>query len=173
VAFGSSAWSQATCLDVGVMWLWHDVDHFAFHVGGREAGHEPYRSDAQFAPEAARLAALAASRVGEYRSALPTVTAAARYLADLPIDRRNFWDGFDAGVAAALAGDPAHARAHLARVLARTADFPWMADAQREAGHLHAMADKTDSVREWASQKTLSCRRKLKLGLQVELDLGP
>lgn len=173
VEFGSSSWTLSSCLDVGVMWLWHDLDHFAFHVHRREARHEPYRSDTQFAPEAARLAGLAANRVLDYRAALPTVAAAARYLADLPAGRGDFREGFDAGLAAALAGDPGRARAHLDRFLARPADLPWMADARQEARQLRARAEETGEIREWAAEKVHSCRRRLKLpALPAEPDFA-
>ncbi|MFD7945255.1 hypothetical protein, partial [Streptomyces sp. NPDC059744] len=43
-------------LNVGVMWLWQDLDHFAFNVGYREAGNEPFRNEAQFTLAAQDLA---------------------------------------------------------------------------------------------------------------------
>ncbi|MCM1976415.1 hypothetical protein [Streptomyces sp. G1] len=55
--------------------------------------------------------------------------------------RRGFlWDGFDAGIAAALAGDPETARDHFERVLREDPLAPWMVDAQEKTRELHALA---------------------------------
>ncbi|MBW8798223.1 MAG: hypothetical protein JF597_32965 [Streptomyces sp.] len=42
-------------LHVGAMWLWHDVDHLAFHVEAVRVSPEPLRTDDQCTPLAPEL----------------------------------------------------------------------------------------------------------------------
>ncbi|WP_093858348.1 hypothetical protein [Streptomyces sp. TLI_053] len=65
--------------------------------------------------------------------------------------RRGFLsDGFDAGIAAALGGDPDTAREHFERVLREDPLAPWMVEAQEKAHELHAIAADHDAVTAWA-----------------------
>ena len=100
VAFQPSGFSRGSYLNVGATWLWGGKDYVSYDAGGR-VGHAPfvsYENDEQFAPEARRLAGIAAAEVAELRAAFPTVSAAADYLfANAHI---NGWPRFNAAIAA-------------------------------------------------------------------------
>ncbi|MET7695162.1 hypothetical protein ABZT06_45940 [Streptomyces sp. NPDC005483] len=154
-------------LYVGAMWLWHDVDHLAFHVDAVRVGSELFRTEDQFTPlalELSRQAAANATALREKFSALPDV---ARYLTTRPVRRRFLWDSFDSGIAAALAADGDTARDHFERLLREDALAPWMVEAQEKARELHAIAADHDAVTAWATRAVNSCRSKL------GLDPGP
>ncbi|KQW03448.1 hypothetical protein ASD08_44030 [Streptomyces sp. Root369] len=77
--------------------------------------------------------------------------------------RGFFWDSFDAGIAAALVGDPDAARDHFERVLQEDPLVPWMVEAQQKARELRAIAPDRDAVTAWVTRAVDSCRSKLDL----------
>ncbi|MDH6580640.1 hypothetical protein [Kitasatospora sp. MAP5-34] len=166
VEFQPSSWGQGTYLSVGAMWLWDDADYLAFHVGGREAGHESYKDEAQFASLAMDMARLAASRTVEYRGLFTSPTSTAKYLAAHSAQRGNAWDNYHAGVAAGLVGDADTARDRLARATQQFSgtDIPWRVQAHQTSLQLRDMADDAEALRSWAAERITSCRQKLKLG---------
>jgi SAM-dependent methyltransferase len=119
-------------LYVGAMWLWHDVDHLAFHVDAVRTGPELFRTEDQFTPLALDLGRQAAANVTALREKFPALPDVARYLTSRPVRRGFLWDSFDAGIAAALIGDPEMARAHFERVLREDAFAPWIVEAQEK-----------------------------------------
>ncbi|WP_426361664.1 hypothetical protein [Streptomyces sp. E-08] len=150
-------------LYVGAMWLWHDVDHLAFHVEAVRVGSELFRTEDQFMPlalELSRQAAVNVTALREEFSALPDV---ARHLTSRPVRRGFLWDSFDSGIAAALVGDPDTARDHFERVLREDALAKWMVEAQEKARDLHAIAADRDAVIAWVTRAVDSCRSKLGL----------
>ncbi|MEU8679171.1 hypothetical protein [Streptomyces sp. NPDC048560] len=152
------------------MWLWHDIDHFAFHLGHREGGHEPFRNEAQFAKAAEDLAQLASTRIAGYRGQFPDVTSAARHLAAQPLRRGYPWDGFDAGIAAALSGDATGARRLLEHFLSQETGTP-ASPGLRSAQEVYDLADDTPGVHAWALAKVSSCRTKLRLDPYVDSEV--
>ncbi|MEU1661705.1 hypothetical protein ABZ527_37355 [Streptomyces griseofuscus] len=150
-------------LHVGAMWLWHDVDHLAFHVDAVQVGSEPFRSEDRFMPLALELSGQAAASVAALREKFPALPDVARYLTSRPVRRGFLWDGFDAGIAAALVGDPSTARNHFERVLRDDPLAPWMVEAQEKARELHAIAADRDAVTAWVGRRVASCRKKLGL----------
>ncbi|MET9674662.1 hypothetical protein ABZY68_16425 [Streptomyces sp. NPDC006482] len=150
-------------LNVGAMWLWHDVDHLAFHVDALRVGSELFRTEEQFTPLALALSRHAAASVTALRERFPALPDVARYLTSRSVRRGFLWDGFDAGIAAALVGDPDTARDHFERVLREDALVPWMVDAQEKARELHAIAADRDAVTAWVTRAVASCRSKLGL----------
>ncbi|MFE6869292.1 hypothetical protein ACFVFS_22410 [Kitasatospora sp. NPDC057692] len=154
-------------LHVGVMWLWHDVDHLAFHTDVLQVGSEPFRTEDQFTPLAVELGRQAAVNVTALRERFATLPDVARHLISRPVRRGFIWDGFDAGIAAALVGDPETARDHFDRVIREDPLAPWMVQAQAKAYELHALAPDRDAVTAWVTRAVDSCRNKL------GLDLGP
>ncbi|MEU1290153.1 hypothetical protein [Kitasatospora sp. NPDC005856] len=166
VEFQPSSWSQGSYLNTAVMWLWQDSDHLEFHVGGREAGHEPFEDEAQFTPLATGLARRGAERITEYRARFVDLPSTARHLTAVPARRGNLWDNYHAGIAAGLTGDADTARDRLTRAVQRLSgtDVPWMVRAHRNALDLRDLAEDTDAVHAWAAERTASCRGKLKLG---------
>ncbi|MGW7666030.1 DUF2617 family protein [Streptomyces sp. NPDC054775] len=184
VEFPSPTWSQGSGLHVGVMWLWQDLDHFAFNVSERLSGNEGYRSDEQFSPVAEELAFRAQIHVQQLRDRFPDLEAAASHLAAQPVRRGWFWEPWHAGVTAALVGDVALARQRFAAVLDEEPIAPWMEDAQKTTRELITMAQNRNAVRAWALSNIASCRHRLGLspaplarifgtGEGVQLDCGP
>ncbi|MBM4824050.1 MULTISPECIES: hypothetical protein [Streptomyces] len=112
-------------LHVGAMWLWHDVDHLAFHVDAVRVSPEPFRSEEQFTPLALELSRQAAASVTALREKFPVLPEVVRYLTSRPVRRGFLWDCFDAGIAAALVGDPDTARDHFERILREDPLAPW------------------------------------------------
>ncbi|MER5934985.1 hypothetical protein [Streptomyces sp. NPDC002054] len=150
-------------LHVGAMWLWHDVDHLAFHVDTARSGPELFRAEDQFTPLALGLGRRAAAEVTMLREKLPALPDVARYLTSRPVRRGFLWESLDAGIAVALVGDPDTARDHFERVLREDALAPWMVEAQEKARELHAIAADRDAVTAWVTRAVDSCRSKLGL----------
>ncbi|MER5312946.1 hypothetical protein ABT034_34820 [Streptomyces sp. NPDC002773] len=150
-------------LYVGAMWLWHDVDHFAFHVDAVRVGSDLFRTEDQFTRLAHELSRQAAANVTALRERFPVLPDAARYLTSRPVRRGFLWDSFDSGIAAALLGDADTAREHFDRVLREEALFPWMVDAHEKARELHVIAADRDAVTAWVTRAIDSCRSKLGL----------
>ncbi|WP_051795727.1 hypothetical protein [Streptomyces sp. NRRL S-87] len=150
-------------LHVGAMWLWHDVDHLAFHVDAVRVSPEPFRTEDQFTPAALELSRQAAANVTALREKFPALPDVARYLTSRPVRRGFLWDSFDAGIAAAVVGDPETARDQFERVLREDPLAPWMVEAQEKARELHAIAPDRDAVTAWVTRAVDSCRSKLGL----------
>ncbi|ALO05969.1 hypothetical protein AQF52_0370 [Streptomyces venezuelae] len=150
-------------LHVGAMWLWHDVDHLAFHVDAVRIGSELFRTEEQFTPLPLDLSRQAAANVTALREKFPTLPDVARYLTSRPVRRGFLWDSFDSGIAAALSRDPDAARDHFEQVLREDALAPWMVEAQEKTRELHAIAADHDAVTAWVTRAVDSCRSKLGL----------
>jgi hypothetical protein len=130
IEFQPSSWSRGSYLNVGVQWLWDTrwKSLSAFMYGGENgrdtrlrlpSGGEfiEFESDAQFVPLAWAMVEEAAERATYFRHLLSSVESAA---AALGADDDPGLD-LDAGVALALAGDPAGSRRRFERYLARGA----------------------------------------------------
>lgn len=163
VEFPSPRWSQGSGLHVGAMWLWQDLDHFAFNVSERLSGAEDYRSDEQFSPVADELALCGQNHVQKLRAQFSDLESVASYLAAQPVRRGWLWEPWNAGVAAVLVGDVSLARQRFAAVLDEEPIAPWMDAAQQTARALVAMVRDRDAVRAWALSSIASCRQKLRL----------
>ncbi|MEU8833698.1 hypothetical protein [Streptomyces sp900116325] len=163
VEFPSPSWSQGSGLHVGAMWLWQDLDHFAFNVSERLSGTEDYRSDEQFSPMAEDLALRAQTHVQKLRDQFPDVESVASHLAAQPVRRGWFWELWNAGVAAALVGDVPLAQQRFAAVLDEESIAPWMDDAQQTTRELLSMVHDRDAVKGWALSRIDSCRHRLRL----------
>ncbi|MGV9427551.1 hypothetical protein ACWDO7_25100 [Streptomyces sp. NPDC003656] len=163
VEFPSPTWSQGSGPHVGAMWLWQDVDHFAFHVSERLSGGEHYRNDRQFAPVADELALHAQSAVRKLRTRFPDLPSVASDLAAQPVRRGWFREPWHAGVAAALVGDAPLARQRFASVLDEEPIAPWRDDAQRTTRELMDVLEDRRAVRTWALSRVASCRQRLGL----------
>ncbi|MER7760625.1 hypothetical protein [Streptomyces sp. NPDC097619] len=150
-------------LYVGAMWLWHDVDHLAFHVDAVRVGPELFRTEDRFTAHARDLAGRAAAHVTALRDRFPTLPDVARHLTSRPVRPGFLWDDFDSGIGAALVGDAATAREHFERILREEPVAPWMVEAQDKARAVHALAGDRDAVHAWVTRAVDSCRNKLGL----------
>src|SRR5688500_14290339 len=118
------------------MWLWQDLDHFAFNISERLSGTEDYRGDEQFAPVVEALALSAQTHVLKIRDQFPDLGSVASYLTAAPVSRSGFWELWNAGVAAALVGDVSSARQRFAAVLDEEPFVEWIDDAPQAARQL-------------------------------------
>jgi hypothetical protein len=143
--------------------MWHDVDHLAFHVEAVRTGPELFRTEDHFTPLALELGRRAAAEVTVLREKFPALPDVARYLTSRSVRRGFLWDGFDAGIAAALVGDTDLARDLFEQVLREDALAPWMVEAQDKARELHVISADYDAVTAWVTQAVDSCRSKLGL----------
>ncbi|MER5279364.1 hypothetical protein ABT025_27025, partial [Streptomyces sp. NPDC002809] len=100
----------------------------------------------QFTSLALELSRQAAANVTALREKFAGLPDATRYLTSRPVRQGFLWDSFDAGIAAALVGDPDTARDYFERVLREDALVPWEVDAQEKARELHTIAADRDAV---------------------------
>ena len=126
--FQPSSFSKGSYLNVGVMWLWSNLDHIAFDEFERLSGHSRYVDDEQFMGEAQRLAVLASNRIAQYRAMFPSPLDAASYLAH---QSKTPSRALNCGLAYALAGDVPSALSHLMAYLEDEPSTEWQVK-QRE-----------------------------------------
>lgn len=138
VEFQPSAWSKGSYLNVGGMWLWHEQgDHLRFDVGHRVERAEfiEYENEEQFAPEARRLAVLAADEVQRLRARLRDLDSAIAWLREHSAGGRG-WPAYHLGIALGLAGRHDEA-ARCLRQLSQDPTAPkWWQDAVTRANEL-------------------------------------
>jgi len=123
VEFQPSSWSKGSYLNVAAHWLWSDTDANSFDFGGRLAEFVEYRSDAQFAPAAARLAEKAAFEAQRLVGMFSSLNATASVLLNeartrpMAFPGHPGWVAYNAGVAAGLVGRTDDAMEMFGRVL--------------------------------------------------------
>jgi hypothetical protein len=140
VEFQPSSWSKGSYLNVGGMWLWHEQGHhLRFDVGHRVegAGFIEYENDEQFAPEARRLAVLAADQIQRLRAVLRDLDSAIAWLREHSGGGQG-WPGYNLGIALGLSDRHAEATACLRRLSKAPDDPEWWQDAVMRA---HDLAD--------------------------------
>jgi hypothetical protein len=138
VEFQPSSWSKGSYLNVGAMWLWHEQGHhLRFDVAYRveRAGFIEYESDQQFAPEARRLAVLAAEQIEHLRGTLCDLDSAIAWLREHSTDGQG-WPGYDLGIALGLSGHHAEAATCLRRLSQEPDDPDWWREAVTRAHDL-------------------------------------
>lgn len=121
IEFQPSGWSKGSYLNVGVQWLFYPKPHFTFDTGYRTADFVPFVDEAQFAPEADRLAAHAAGKVQKLRARFHSLAAVAHHLEAEPLGGTG-WPTYYAAVAAGLVGDNNKARAFFDNIPMPTQD---------------------------------------------------
>jgi hypothetical protein len=141
VDFEPSDFSQGSYLSIGINWLWSEKDYWSFDVGDRVTEYVEYESDAQFEPEAQRLATRAAREVTRYRARFATATHAARHYGVLLGGGLGFRERYHAGVLRGLLGHRWRAGWHFRRFCAeaRGGDLDWEIEAARRAARLRAL----------------------------------
>jgi hypothetical protein len=145
VEFQPSSWSKGTYLNVGAMWLWREIDHFAFEYGSRDGNFTAADDLDSFATELRAIAERAAARVGLLRSELATPARVARSLS--PIAGDNRYRLLHAGIAAALAGWRTEADNLLARVRAPLPDEPdWVRSLFAYSSEIRTLLDQQTAL---------------------------
>ena len=143
VDFQPSGWSKGSSLNVGGMWLWHEQGHhLRFDVGYRVdgAGFIEYQSDEQFAPEARRLALLAADQIPRLRATLRDLDSAITWLREYSADHQG-WPGYNLCIALGLSGRHTEAAACLRRLPQEPGDPEWWREAVTRAHHLAGLLE--------------------------------
>lgn len=147
VEFQPSSWSKGTYLNVGAMWLWREIDSFAFEYGNRLGDFTAADDLKLFRDEVRAIAQRAASRVSQLRTELATPARVARLLS--PIAGDNRFRLLHAGIAAALAGSQVEAGNLLGRVHAPEPNEPeWVATLFNYASEVRALLDQQAALRE-------------------------
>lgn len=127
VEFQPSSWSKGSYLNVGAHWLWGEMGCISFDFGGRLSEFEAYRSDAQFALVADRLARMAELEARRLIQTFSSLENASEVLlrevrASRPTGAGHpAWSQYHAGVASALVGRSLDASEMFAAILDRPA----------------------------------------------------
>jgi hypothetical protein len=162
VEFQAGELSRGSYLNVGVMWLWHERDHFSFDVGYRIEDFKSFRNKAQFEREAMRLAQRAADQVAKYRQLFSSPEATADHLL-ARCDPKNPRSLYHAGVACGIAGRGTDAARLLGQFIEQAPPGPGDSASRHDAEQLHALAESTDAFRLVIEQMVASTRAGLRL----------
>jgi len=186
VEFQPSSWSKGSYLNVGVCWLWHPgaKSGISFDLGYRVQRHVPFRNEAQFQPQARRLADGAAEEIIRLRAMLPTITEAASLLAKRADGNREVavssagydgWRRWHAAVALGLAGRSEAAAAMFRRIARSDDDDDWWQPVKRQAEQLHDLVRPTRQRSERSStapsattELASTCRRSLSMSVRSD-----
>jgi hypothetical protein len=171
VEFQSSAWSKGSYLNVGGMWLWHEQGHhLRFDVGHRvdDAGFIEYQSDEQFAPEARRLAVLAADRIQRLRATLRDLNGAITWLREHSAGGQG-WPGYDLGIALGLSGHHVEAAACLRRLAQESDDPEWW---EKAVARAHDLANVLDEDADAFRAQIRSAITAFRVALRLEPDVA-
>src|SRR5262249_42510049 len=124
VEFQPSGFSKGSYLNVGVHFLWKSSGDLSFDLGYRVRGFVAFESEAQFGPEADRLAAAAATEVERYRTLLTGVQAVITSIDSETDD----WPAYHRAIALGLSGSSPQASEVFARLTSPSDPRPWEAE---------------------------------------------
>ena len=127
-----------------------------------------FEREAQFQPEARRLAMAARRRVLELRQQFPSITAAAEFLKQQSAASRNRWQLFDAGVALGYTGQIADARACFKKVLENPPQHDWEKDLHAKTQEFTQLLGDPAAFKRRIDQAILNTRRLLHLTENAE-----
>lgn len=163
--FEASSFTKGSYLAVGVQWLWHQHPGLAVHFGHRvrEAGFVPFQSPEQFAPEAQRLATLAARAVTDYRALFSDLAQVPLVL--LKRGRGNQQYAYHSAVACGLLGRLRDARLFFDSALIETPFAAWHDAENARIIELSALLE--DRVRFYARVKEIVVAQRRDLHLDA------
>lgn len=172
VEFQPSSWSKGSYLNVGVQWLWHRSPALCFDFGyrvtwGRNEQFVEFHTPEQFAPEAQRLAVLAASKVQEYRAMFCDLTR-------LPAVLRGRDKGqyaYHIAMAHGLLGRSHDARTSFNDALIKEPSYDWHHAHNEQIREVCALLDDPGAFRPRVGEIVLEQRRILKLDLARAVEL--
>ena len=146
------------------------MDHWVFNEFERVAPFQEFRDDVQFAEVASHLAERAASQVLVLRQKFNSIEAVAAYLTQTPTG--EFWQDYQAGIAASLVGDTSTAAARFQAVASIPATAAWIGEAQARAQRLFDSFTSMTRARELVAAEVALTREKLGLpALPADADL--
>ncbi|MFJ9249040.1 hypothetical protein [Streptomyces sp. NPDC101776] len=140
-----------------------DLGHLALDFAEQVRPAADFRNEAQFTTVAAALSREAEQRVRNLRARFVDLGTTADALMGRPSRPGHLWEDFNAGVAAALVGQPGGARQRLDQVRDHDPIADWIQQAHQTAHHVAGIADGTMAVHDWAATRITSCRKKLSL----------
>jgi hypothetical protein len=124
VEFQPSGYSKGSFLNVSAHFLWSASGHLSFDLGNRVEDFIEFVSEAQFAPEANRLAEAAAREVGRLRALLTGVQVVASSMPENSV----CWPSYHRAIALGLAGDAVEASPIFMRLGNPSNPLPWEAE---------------------------------------------
>jgi len=162
VEFQPSSWSKGSYLNVGAQWLWYPKEHFSFDSGYRVETLAIFKSEAQFALEAERLARRASEEALKLRENFSSLSViASRLEAEAAVQK--YWPLYHGAVAAGLAQRIDAARTLFERLLSETGEFDWQKQLYSTARKLAASLDDPAAFRSQVSHLIEECRALQKL----------
>jgi len=124
VEFQPSGFGKGSYLNVGAHFLWRTSGHLSFDLGYRVGSFIRFESEAQFAPEADRLAAVAATETARLRALLIGVQAVA---SSIPAEL-DVWPSYHRAIALGLLGNALEASPIFTRLGVPLDPAPWQAE---------------------------------------------
>jgi hypothetical protein len=125
VEFQPFGFSQGTCLNVGVNFLWYPQDYFSFDIGYRESSLIDLHDTDQFTSKVERLALLALDKVHNYRESLITLQMARKTILDYTFTSEDLWGNYHKGTICGLVGDQIGLCSYYEKLLSVAHDVPW------------------------------------------------
>ena len=161
VEFQPSSWAKGSYLNVGVMWLWWEKDHYSFdHDAGRLKQFVEYLDEAQFQREAVKLASCAREQVLKYRSEIRSIGDAAKLALK---STKTPWQMFHAAVACGCSGQTAPALSLFREISKLKPEPEWLKDLQVRAQELERLTTNTPEFRRTIEGVILRSRLALNL----------
>jgi len=173
VEFQPSNWAVGAYLNVGLMFLWRPIDHFAFEIGNRVEEFSPADDAETFHRAIQAKAAKARDEVTSLRERFASVHGVIRHYQQTR-KKMSMIDHAHLGTAWGLTGDMERCRGGLDQALERREQArsgawrasAWILDAR------HATTDE-GTFRAWVQQTMNTTRAALKLSSEpVELPAG-
>ncbi len=170
--FQPSNRKPGTYLNVGLMFLWHPVDHYIFEIGGQVEGFSPADSS-DFVQAVHAKAERAAREIRKLRASLRSADDVIRYYAPVSGRTSIFGEG-NLATALGLAGNMDHCRRALDRALRqRDGVTVNLKDASAWLLTAREAAEDTASFRSWVMAAMQQTRQSLRLPGGFALPAGP
>jgi hypothetical protein len=172
VEFQPSSFSKGSYLNVGCMWFWHVKPWISYDLGHRVENHVEFHNEAQFRPEARRLAQKAAREIERWRKTLPSVTNLCSYYAR-QMTTGNIWPEFNAAIACALGGNGKLSQGFFEKIASmENLTTDWAKAAVADAKELSGIASDREQFRRVIVERIHRCRAAHKLAELPAIDFG-
>jgi hypothetical protein len=159
VEFQPSGFAKGSFLNVGAHFLWQNSGHLSFDLGSRVEEFVQFQSEEQFAPEADRLAAVAATEVGRLRALLPGIQGVT---SAIPVDSSD-WPAYHRAIALGLCGGMLEASQIFAGIAESAGPVPWEVERAALCLDLQRLLEKPTGFRAAISELVKQQRQALRL----------